>query len=295
MSKEVNMKKKIILLISILVSIIVYTSLIKADTLFFKVNKDKALKNEEVTLTVDFNNIEFDRFNVKITSSEDVRTLTSEDLQINDIINNEISFDIDKLSSELTRVNFKYKVSEKLNVDDTIVFSCRISEINDEESENEEEKYLVEYVTITVTKEKDENPGGTGHNPPNNNSNNTNNKPNSTTIKMSSNSSKSFSIKTTPTVKYNGSDNNYLNSLSVKNYEFNEKFSRENANYFIKVEKNVKKIKILYKKSNSNAIVTINGNNSLKIGVNKVLITVTSESGLSRVYRIFVTREGASS
>ena len=37
--------------------------------------------------------------------------------------------------------------------------------------------------------------------------------------------------------------------------------------------------------------VTISGNTNLKVGINKVLITVTSESGLIRNYRIYVTRK----
>ena len=47
-----------------------------------------------------------------------------------------------------------------------------------------------------------------------------------------------------------------------------------------------------YKKISSKSNVVITGNTNLKVGVNKVLVTVNAENGSSRVYRIFVTREG---
>ena len=92
------------------------------------------------------------------------------------------------------------------------------------------------------------------------------------------------------TVTYNGSDNNYLNSLVVDGYELNKTFNKENATYFVTVDSSVESININATAEDSGAIVCVSGADNLKTGTNKILISVTSESGAVRTYRIYVTK-----
>ena len=91
-------------------------------------------------------------------------------------------------------------------------------------------------------------------------------------------------------VVYKGSDNNYLSKLSAKGYTFNREFSKENSTYFITVENDIKKVSITATAEDSDAKVCVYGNDNLKEGTNKILITVTAENGYVRNYRIYVTK-----
>jgi len=105
-----------------------------------------------------------------------------------------------------------------------------------------------------------------------------------TTIKNNSSNS-------TQTVVYNGSRNNYLETLSIANYELKTEFSKENTTYFLSVPNDITAIKITATKEDFSSKVCIYGNDNLKVGTNKVLISVTAENGDVRNYRIFVNRE----
>lgn len=286
------MKKISYIIFSLFIVLIALTSFIKADSLFFKSNKNKALKEEDVTITLDLNTITYEKYNVTITSSDNISSLTTNDITLN-VLNNEISFDIDTLSMDIRLITFNYKVSESLNEGDTVVFTAKITEIN----ETGENNSVTEYVTITVDKKKEEKPQDNNQNPNNGNTKpnmNTTNKINTSSFNRSS-STNSFSFsKPIETVTYNGSDNNYLNSLSIKGYKFDNSFSKEKTTYFVTVKNNTKKVTVKYKKSSSKSKVIVTGNTNLKVGINKVLVTVNAENGNSRVYRIYVTREGNS-
>lgn len=93
------------------------------------------------------------------------------------------------------------------------------------------------------------------------------------------------------TVTYNGSDNNYLNSLVVDGYELNKTFNKENATYFVTVDSSVESININATAEDSSATVCVSGTDNLKTGINKILISLTSESGAVRTYRIYVTKK----
>ena len=89
---------------------------------------------------------------------------------------------------------------------------------------------------------------------------------------------------------YNGSNNNYLKNLSVKNIELNTNFNKENTTYFINVT-NTSNLKITAIAEDNTAKVVIIGNDSIKEGTNKILISVTAENGNTRYYRIFAKCE----
>ena len=280
------MKKISLVLLSIVVVVLSYFTYLKADTLFFKVSKTTAKKDENISLTLDLNSISYDKFNIIISSSENVSVLSTNDINMPIIDNNEISFDIDKLSMNIPSITFEYKVNNTLHEGDTVVFTAKVTEIV---GENETPGSMTEYVTITIEKDKQDNPENPNQGQKPTNKPSTTNKTNSFT-RVSSNGSFSFS-KQTKVVTYNGSDNNYLNSLKIKGYSFTKAFQREKTTYFVTVKNKTTKLNLSYTKSSSKANVVVTGNSGFKVGVNKVLVTVNAENGESRVYRIYVTRE----
>lgn len=94
----------------------------------------------------------------------------------------------------------------------------------------------------------------------------------------------------TKTVTYQGSQNNYLSSLSIKNVEFKNNFRKTTLDYFAKVDENTQSVTVTAVAEDSSAIVTISGNTNLKSGLNKVLITVTADDGSIKTYRIYITK-----
>lgn len=86
---------------------------------------------------------------------------------------------------------------------------------------------------------------------------------------------------------YNGSNNNYLSSLKIENYDLNTEFSKENETYYINVSSQ-ESINVTATSESASAKVRITGNENIKEGQNKILISVTAENGNVRYYRIYV-------
>lgn len=91
-------------------------------------------------------------------------------------------------------------------------------------------------------------------------------------------------------VTYNGSDNNYLSELSIEGYSLNKDFSKENSTYFVTVGNEVETLKLSAAVEDDTADLCIYGNENLKSGTNKILISITAENGNVRNYRIYVTK-----
>lgn len=94
----------------------------------------------------------------------------------------------------------------------------------------------------------------------------------------------------TKTETYQGSQNNYLESLSIEGVEFENSFKKTMADYFASVEEDVNDVTVKATAEDSSAIVTIYGNTDLHEGKNKILINVTADDGSVRTYRIYVTK-----
>lgn len=106
--------------------------------------------------------------------------------------------------------------------------------------------------------------------------------------KTTTNNSGSYSQSTqkTETAVYNGSNNNYLKTLQVNGVNFNTEFSKENTSYFVTLA-DTENLEVVAEAEDSTAKISIIGNNSLKDGTNKILISVTAQNGDIRYYRIF--------
>lgn len=90
--------------------------------------------------------------------------------------------------------------------------------------------------------------------------------------------------------------NNYLKSLSVQGYSFDEPFNAGDAGgrtYRLTVGADVKSIRILAEKVSASATVTGDGVKKLKNGVNRYTVSVRAENGRIRKYKIKVTRKAA--
>ena len=82
-----------------------------------------------------------------------------------------------------------------------------------------------------------------------------------------------------------------LSSLSCGNATLSPSFSSKTTYYTCTVPFAVSKLDLNYKKSDSNASVSVSGNDELAVGANTVTITVTAANGEKRTYTIEVTRE----
>lgn len=94
----------------------------------------------------------------------------------------------------------------------------------------------------------------------------------------------------TQTNVYQGSQNNYLKSLSVSNVEFKNEFKKTTSDYFASVDENTSSVVVNAVAEDSDAIVTVYGNTNLQTGKNKIIISITAADGSVRNYRIYITK-----
>ena len=163
--------------------------------------------------------------------------------------------------------------------------SAQNQEVKEQKSddENQNQKTMQDDKTKQITSENSKSTNGK--------QNSSANKSTTASISSSGNmqSSTKSQTKATETVTYNGSNNNYLSSLSVKGYSLNKDFSKDSNTYFVTVEKSISSVTVNTNQEDSTATVNIYGNENLKTGVNKILVNVTAENGNVRTYRIYVT------
>lgn len=326
--------KKSILVILILIALLIpitYSYAIESlkvankEEAFFETSKLEYNKNEKVEMTINLEQIKYNKFvfelqssenmqNVEINSNENSKTLVAKKSV------NEIVIEIDKLTTNLNTITLYYQIPEQMQINDTIKFTATITNMetqeNTETEENKQEEIKLEInnnqennsgikvesesetkiVEIKIVEQKNEtnidnkNEENSQNNMPNNNQKSSNqNNTTSQKINMTTSSSNK-SISSMPTVTYKGSDNNYLSKLSVEGYELNKEFSKENSTYFLTVENNVESLNVEWTKDDITSTVCIYGNEELTTGTNKILISVTAENGNVRTYRIYVTK-----
>ncbi len=89
------------------------------------------------------------------------------------------------------------------------------------------------------------------------------------------------------------SDNNLLTSLTVKEGSLTPDFTPDNTTYNLNVPFDKSFLTIEAVAEDSGAEVTIEGNDQLEVGTNKVAIIVKSPSGKVMEYRVYVNREAS--
>ncbi len=259
---------------------------ILADSTPVIINENSEI-NKNINITLDLSLIDYDIFTFKLSSDKSLNGVESENVEL--LLDNqeEIVFDYNINASNLNKIVLDYKLPEDISVGDSITFYIEI--IN---KQNEEEKLTFRKVVTIISEIKKEEKNEKEEIKNESSRQKENSYQGKSTQSNKSKGNYNFtSSKGVTKVTYPGSDNNYLKSLSVSNYSFNRKFSKDGLTYFVTVKNNVKSLKINYKLDSSKGKINISGNSNFRVGINKVLITVTSESGLSRNYRIYVIRE----
>lgn len=101
----------------------------------------------------------------------------------------------------------------------------------------------------------------------------------------------STSKKVTVVTPREKSTNNKLKSLSVEGYEISPEFSKNINEYTVSVPSTVDKINIIAKEADSYASLEGDGEKVVEEGINTFEIIVTSETGVSNVYKLNVNVE----
>lgn len=95
--------------------------------------------------------------------------------------------------------------------------------------------------------------------------------------------------------EYDKLRNRNLKTLTVSGYDINPVFNKNTVEYYLTVSNDVTSLKITALPENDAAKVTITGDTDLKGIENDILITVKSEKGLTKTYKIHVTKQKESS
>ena len=95
--------------------------------------------------------------------------------------------------------------------------------------------------------------------------------------------------------EYDKLRNRNLKTLTVSGYDINPVFNKNTVEYYLTVSNDVTSLKVTALPENDAAKVTITGDTDLKGNENDILITVKSEKGLTKTYKIHVTKKKESS
>lgn len=249
------------------------------NTQFVKINETVEI-DKEINMTLYLDNISYDNFTFKLYSSNSLEDVNTNDIDIKNYNNEEISFDYCINCSSLKTIVLNYKLPKDVKMGDVITFNVRL-----ENKDNLLESMSYRTTVTVIDSIKEENSESTDK------EKNSNRRANTSSISIRSSGSSSHSSNNgSSSTTYKGSSNNYLSNIVVKGYTLNKEFIKERLTYFVTVPNDVKSLNISTTKENSNATVNISGNSDFSVGVNKVLITVTSQDGRIKNYRIYVTR-----
>ena len=240
---------------------------------FIKINETVEINND-INITLILDNISYDN------SNNSLEKINTDDVEINNV-DEGISFDYCINCSSLKTITLNYKLGDTIEVGDNITFNAYL--IN----KDNEEEYMTYRSNVLVIEEakKEEN-----QNEEENNKQRTNFSQRSSGSSTNYSSSIKSSSGSNASTNYKGSSNNYLSNITIKGYKLNKTFLKERLTYFVTVPNNVKSLNISVSKESSKASVNISGNSNFSIGLNKVIIKVTSEDNRVKNYRIYVTR-----
>jgi hypothetical protein len=92
-------------------------------------------------------------------------------------------------------------------------------------------------------------------------------------------------------VEKEASENNKLRNLFVRGYKISPEFDSENLEYTLEVDNDVESVVIDAEKEDETEEIIGLGEKRLQIGENSFEVSVTSESGEIRIYKINITRK----
>lgn len=91
--------------------------------------------------------------------------------------------------------------------------------------------------------------------------------------------------------EYDKLRNRNLKTLTISGYDINPVFNKNTVEYYLTVSNDVTSLKVTALPENDAAKVTITGDTDLKGIENDILITVKSEKGLTKTYKVHVTKQ----
>lgn len=94
---------------------------------------------------------------------------------------------------------------------------------------------------------------------------------------------------TTTTTTKAKSNNANLTDIKIENIKFN--FDKEKTNYEVEVKENIDKINAIATLEGEKAIITGDGEHTLKLGENEIVINVVAEDGTKKDYAIKITKK----
>lgn len=290
---------------------------------FFSVDSTIKTAGSTLEMAVNLETISYRDFLFTLTSSdktlENIDTSEADNNTEIERENNSIVINGNKEKMNINEIKLYYQIPQNIEVGTTFTFKATIEEnIEKEESENstteeievednnsnieennneeeQQEKGKKQEIEVTITivekvEEIEENK---------NNENKQDEKQEQNGIEKNSMSIGSIQVNTSSvrtgsnttaqgeTVTYNGSSNNYLKKLRIEGYEFTTNFTKENTNYFIKLDDGVDSLNLTAIAEDDEAKICIYGNEEVEDG-KKILISVTAENGSVRTYRIYI-------
>lgn len=324
------MNKKVlsILIIVVVAFWTIYNSISLANTTvdneksFISVNNTDISLGENLLINLNMSKINYENFKVDITSNIQMDGITMTDDSIDGAevsVNNneEMTLTGNKTTMNVEQVTLKYVIPNNVTVGSKIVITAKLTNVDDLAAEA-----ITKEITINVVENQNNDNtvnNNIGDNTGTNNiqegsvsqdipkaaqstgmtssemqgttmqgvESSVSTKTSSTTGIMSGSSSSSTQEEE---VVYNGSNDNYLSSLSISGYDLNTDFNKTNKTYFI-TAKDTSSLNISATTETSSATVKVYGESELKEGTNKILVSVTAENGNVRTYRIYVTIE----
>lgn len=114
---------------------------------FFEVSSLEVAKNEKIEMTINLNEIEYNKFLFELESSQNLEDVevskelvdNSKDLEV-EKRSNEIAIEIDKGTTNLSTITLYYQIPEQIEVNDTIRFVATVTNIESDETEEAEDE-----------------------------------------------------------------------------------------------------------------------------------------------------------
>ena len=294
---------------------------------FFSVDSLTKIPGSTLEMTINLNCIQYEDFIFTLSNKNEIASIDTSNIEENiEIETNSDSMMIsgNKTTMNMDEIKLYYKIPEDIEVGTTITFKAEIKQNSKETEEKvqteentidninskEEQSVQQEMIEVTITIiEEDKNTNNNNEkqeekkeekqelNMNNQQGENQDNKQNTsqnsqfTSIQTSvSNIKTTTSNMQTETITYNGSSNNYLQTLKVNGYSLTKEFSKESTTYFVKIgAEEISSVEIIAEAEDEDAIVCIYGNENIKEG-SKILISVTAENGNVRNYRIYIIK-----
>ena len=276
---------------------------------FFTVDSREKEIGSTLNMYINLSQIDYDVSKFTLTSTNSIDNIqNSNGIEIKKE-NDEFSLIINKSELNIEQIILTYTIPNNFKVGDKFTLIGRISEyeensVNDADKEKTEsnmennnqeslkskdaEKEIKIEITITEKQENEKEDKKEIENNIEDNKVNKESKKETEQLQNTSIKNITTNSSNAQTIVYNGSSNNYLENLFITDYELNTEFKKENTSYFLTVANDGTAIKGTATREDSSSKVCIYGNENLKAGINKVLISVTAENGEVRNYRIFV-------